>query len=172
MVANGSGIVERLRENGTDRVKPFKGSTESNKRRNRIDGFADKRAEAHFRLADALADPNSKIALPSDPALKADLCSARYKRDTSGRLQIESKDEIRKRIGRSPDRADALILAYYGGIDLVGRHLSPGGGGGGFMFQKTRQRSSLGPDYDGGNMGPWQRHQAKVRNRDRVDAGR
>jgi len=161
----GSGIVERLRENGagTDQVKVFKGSSESNKRRNRIDGFANKRAEAHFKLADALADPNSKLALPSDPALKADLCAARYKRDTSGRLQIESKDEIRKRIGRSPDRSDALILAYYGGMDVIGRHPSPpGGGGGGFSFKK---RPSSYIDKNGNNMSPWQRHQAKIRNR-------
>ncbi len=30
-----------------------------------------------------------------------------------GRIQIEKKDEIRKRLGRSPDNADALLLAYY-----------------------------------------------------------
>jgi hypothetical protein len=30
-----------------------------------------------------------------------------------GRIQIEKKDHIRERLGRSPDNADALLLAYY-----------------------------------------------------------
>ena len=29
-----------------------------------------------------------------------------------GRLQLESKDEIKKRLGRSPDKADAFVLTF------------------------------------------------------------
>jgi hypothetical protein len=35
--------------------------------------------------------------------------------DAQGRIQVEPKDEIKKRLGRSPDNADALLLAYYVG---------------------------------------------------------
>lgn len=33
--------------------------------------------------------------------------------EKKGRIVIESKDEIRKRLGRSPDHADAILLAFY-----------------------------------------------------------
>lgn len=34
-------------------------------------------------------------------------------REVNGRIRIEEKDEVRKRLGRSPDNADALLLAFY-----------------------------------------------------------
>lgn len=41
-----------------------------------------------------------------------ELSSPKY-REVNGRIQIESKDDIRKRLGRSTDNADALLLAFY-----------------------------------------------------------
>lgn len=67
-----------------------------------------------------LLDPgnDSKICLPADSKLKADLCAPRWKltppianSKAKGRIQVESKDEIKKRLGRSPDRGDAVIYA-------------------------------------------------------------
>jgi hypothetical protein len=43
----------------------------------------------------------------------AQLLEPRYEHDLKGRVKVEPKDDIRKRIGRSPDNADALLLAYY-----------------------------------------------------------
>lgn len=43
----------------------------------------------------------------------AQLLEPRYEHDLKGRVKLESKDEIRKRLGRSPDNAEALLLAYY-----------------------------------------------------------
>jgi hypothetical protein len=70
------------------------------------------RAEMHWRLRDAL-DPNGgdDLALPNDPEVLADLCSARYKVTASGVL-IEDKGEIKERIGRSPDTGEAIMLAH------------------------------------------------------------
>jgi hypothetical protein len=51
----------------------------------------------------------------------AELLEPRYELDTSGRIKVESKDDIRERLkGRSPDHADALLLAFYtsAGSDL------------------------------------------------------
>jgi hypothetical protein len=53
----------------------------------------------------------------------AELLEPRYELDTSGRIKVESKDDIRERQkGRSPDHADALLLAFYSpaGADLGG----------------------------------------------------
>lgn len=52
--------------------------------------------------------------LPRDERRDAELVAARYKIEVRGRRQVESKDELKKRLGgKSPDRADALGLALY-----------------------------------------------------------
>jgi hypothetical protein len=51
-------------------------------------------------------------ALPVLPALRGDLCGVRYSFDASGRMKLESKDELKARIGKSPDLADALALTF------------------------------------------------------------
>ena len=70
------------------------------------------RAEAYWRLREAL-DPKSglNIALPPDEELVEDLSAPTWKRTTSGIL-IEGKDIIRKRIGRSPGKGDAVAISY------------------------------------------------------------
>lgn len=52
-------------------------------------------------------------AIPEDLKLEAELLSPRFSYDEKGRQCVESKDEIRKRLKRSPDRADALALAVW-----------------------------------------------------------
>ena len=42
----------------------------------------------------------------------AELTSARYEM-VGGRLKIEAKADITARLGRSPDKADAVVLAIY-----------------------------------------------------------
>lgn len=75
------------------------------------------RAELFWRMRDAL-DPMSgmDLALPNDPELLADLCSANYQITVSGVL-IEEKGEIKKRIGRSPDYGDGVLLTLAKMID-------------------------------------------------------
>jgi hypothetical protein len=48
-----------------------------------------------------------------DDTTLAQLIAPRYKPDASGRVKIEPKDDTKKRLGRSPDDADALLLAYF-----------------------------------------------------------
>lgn len=43
----------------------------------------------------------------------AQLLEVRYQHDLKGRVKVEPKDDVRTRLGRSPDNADALLLAYY-----------------------------------------------------------
>lgn len=73
--------------------------------------FRNRRAELHWKLREAL-DPNSGafIALPPDPELAADLATPRW-RLTPGGILVESKEDIRKRLGRSPDKGDAVVMA-------------------------------------------------------------
>ena len=50
--------------------------------------------------------------MPKDEALIAELATVRYSFTSSGKIQIEGKDEIRKRGLPSPDRADAFCLTF------------------------------------------------------------
>ena len=78
-----------------------------------------KRAEAYWSVREAL-DPTSgnNVELPPDNELLADLCSARWKLTTSGVL-IESKEDIIKRLGRSPDIGDAVALTFIDNISAL-----------------------------------------------------
>jgi hypothetical protein len=80
--------------------------------------FVNKRAEWYWRMREAL-DPAAAhpLALPPHAGLRADLCAARWKLTPRG-IQVEAKDEIIKRLGRSPDFADAAVYAL---IDAPGR---------------------------------------------------
>jgi hypothetical protein len=74
-------------------------------------GFYNLRSQLVWRMREAL-DPeaNNGIALPPDPRLLADLCAYTWRlRNTV--IYVESREEIEKRIGRSPDWASAAILA-------------------------------------------------------------
>lgn len=72
-----------------------------------------KRAEMYWRMRDAL-DPQAgeDIALPPNTELLADLCSARYEVSSAGVL-IEDKEQIKARIGRSPDEGEAVMMAHF-----------------------------------------------------------
>src|SRR5205085_1292975 len=75
-------------------------------------GFVNQRAEWWWKLREAL-DPDSgqELALPPDPELKSDLCAPRWKNTARG-IQVESKEDLHKRIGRSPDAGDAVVYAH------------------------------------------------------------
>ena len=74
--------------------------------------FANRRAEAWWKFREAL-DPNSgeDIALPPDPELMADLTAPTWDLKARG-ITIEDKDAIKKRIGRSPDCGDAVVMCF------------------------------------------------------------
>ena len=58
--------------------------------------------------------PETRLALPPDRDLLADLVAPRYELRTSG-IAVESKDDIRERLGRSTDAGDAVALACWPG---------------------------------------------------------
>lgn len=73
--------------------------------------FANKRAQLWWQFRDLLNPANGHpITLPRDQQLKAELCAPTYQLKATGIL-IESKEQIKKRLGRSTDKADAVIMA-------------------------------------------------------------
>lgn len=68
------------------------------------------RDELWFVARDWLRDGGTLL---SDRKLEAELTSPKYRTDLRERLVVEPKDEVKKRLGRSPDRADAVVLAIW-----------------------------------------------------------
>ena len=74
-----------------------------------LDGrYFNKRTEMWFLMADWVKD---KGQLPKDNILKKELCSPMYTFQ-NGKMKLEDKDQIKKRLGFSPNRADALALTF------------------------------------------------------------
>ena len=74
--------------------------------------FKNLRTEIWWRMREAL-DPeaNNGIALPPDKRLKRDLCAPTWELREGGVLYVASRDQIIKKIGRSPDYGSAYVLA-------------------------------------------------------------
>ncbi len=100
----GGAVTDNLRAAGLP-VMPVdvgRTATESDK-------FANRKAEITWHLRKVLEDGGTK--LPQDEMLRTEMTSIKWK-VKSGRIAIESKDDIKERIGHSPDDADALILCF------------------------------------------------------------
>jgi hypothetical protein len=117
----GGAVTLRLKDNGVTHIA-FNGANASVART--LDGqlsFANKRAEAWWKFREAL-DPDqqggSAIALPPDPELRADLAAPTWELTTRG-IQLESKDKLRERLGRSPGKGDAVVMALSEGDNAV-----------------------------------------------------
>jgi len=101
----GGGVCDRLRELGL----PAIGVNTSESPALRVT-YLNLRAELWFKLKAWLEARD--VSLPKDDHLLAELVAVKYKFTSSGKLQIESKDEMRKRGLSSPDRADAVCLTF------------------------------------------------------------
>lgn len=103
-VGVGGGVVDRLRELSEYRVVAFNGGSSPRD----PDEYPNRRSEAWFDFAEQL----DGIDLDGDEMLAADLLSPVYSIDSRGRRVVEAKSETKKRLGRSPDRADAVLMAF------------------------------------------------------------
>ncbi len=76
--------------------------------------FSNKRAAAWWNLRELL-DPNEgePISLPDDPELLGDLTAPRWREVAGGKILVESKDDIRKRLGRSTDVGDTAVMVFW-----------------------------------------------------------
>ncbi|MFI2426514.1 hypothetical protein ACH5A7_20860 [Streptomyces sp. NPDC018955] len=81
------------------------------------DKFKNLRAEIWWEIGRGLSERQGWDLSLMDNAdtTVAQLLEPLWEVDAQGRIFVEPKDEIRKRLGRSPDNADALLLAFYNG---------------------------------------------------------
>lgn len=106
--ANGAGVYDILMDRGFGPL--IKGVFFGAKAMN-PDRYVNKRAEMWDGILSFLSQ-DLEVLLPQDDMLFGDLTSVNKKYDAMGRLLLESKEEIKKRLGRSPDRGDALALTF------------------------------------------------------------
>ncbi len=79
--------------------------------------FVNKRAEAYWKFREALEPgqfQGSPIALPADPVLVSDLTAPTFEVGPNG-IKITPKKDLTKRLGRSPDKGDAVVMAWFDG---------------------------------------------------------
>ena len=103
----GSGVVDRLRELGLPAVGINVSESPAMK-----NSYVNLRSELWGKMKHWLEQRG--CALPKDDDLMSDLCAPRYGFNSSGRLRVETKDEMKKRGLASPDMADACILTLAG----------------------------------------------------------
>jgi hypothetical protein len=109
----GSGVADRLRELGMNvRDVNVAESSAMNPNANKL------RDELWLAVKEWLA--TKSVKLPADDQLRHELVAPRYTFTSSGKVQVESKDSMRKRGMRSPDLADALCLSFASNAAMVG----------------------------------------------------
>ena len=133
----GGATMMRLKDNGIEGVIGHKGAEASIRRSADAQfGFFNKRSEIYWRFREALdpsQDGGSVIALPDDPELVSDLTAPRYEITARG-VKVEAKVDVVARLGRSPDKGDAVVMANAYGPKLQThgnqwRKFSESGGG-------------------------------------------
>jgi hypothetical protein len=113
----GGPMYEHLVANKVE-CKIYKGAEASTRRSNdKKLRFTNKRSAALWAFREAL-DPGqpggSPIALPPDPGLVADLTAPTFEVTPNG-IKAETKESVCDRLGRSTDKGDAVVMAWFEG---------------------------------------------------------
>ena len=105
-VGLGGAVVDRANELNTIETHGINGGTKSDD----SDRYLNLRAQMFEGLKQRFSDGD--ISIPDDAELISQLASLTYRYTSRGQLQVESKDQIRSSGRQSPDKADALSLAF------------------------------------------------------------
>lgn len=109
----GGGVVDRLNELRTEENKILVIPVNAAAREGVRDGCYNRRAEIYVTSAE-LFEAGRVQLLEDDEDLAEQLSWTRYKTvKSSGVFQIEAKDDVKERYGRSPDDADALLQGLW-----------------------------------------------------------
>lgn len=109
----GAGIVDRLKElqiGNRCKIVALEVQGAPTMKGNRLKAF-NLRAELYLNLEESLR--LGTFTIPPDEEVAQDLAHITYRMLSNGRIMIDDKDSIKKRLGRSPDKGDAIaILAW------------------------------------------------------------
>jgi hypothetical protein len=109
----GSSVVDCLAPYlSPGRLEPFHGASASKERDIAGNlGFVNRRSAALWTLRERLDPTNpSRLFLPPDQKLAADLTAPTWEATARG-VQVQPKQQVHAKLGRSPDAGDATMLA-------------------------------------------------------------
>jgi hypothetical protein len=117
----GEGVIDRMRQLGYIKVHEINfGASPMNAH------YLNKRMEMWDLMKEWIINVGQ---LPNIQELKADLVTPTYSFDAMNRMKLESKEDIKKRLGRSTDTGDALALTFampvIGRMDNIKRNVMP-----------------------------------------------
>lgn len=113
VIGMGGGVVDRLRELGL----PVRGINVGESPGIDRDRYMRLRDELWFEARKWFE--TRAVRMPADDKLAAELVGPKYKVESSGKLKVESKDEMKKRGLKSPNKADAFCLTFGGGDQIL-----------------------------------------------------
>ncbi|MFJ3545458.1 hypothetical protein ACIPQH_25220 [Streptomyces rubiginosohelvolus] len=143
----GGGVVDRLREL-KEPVLAYTGAAKTKMRTREGEwGFNNTRSAAYWRMREHL-DPafEPTLMLPPDDLLLADLTAPMWKVTTGvpPKIQIEPKEDLVKRMGRSPDRGDAVVMGLFAELLASSKVQSPARAPQGRSAAASRYGRSIG----------------------------
>ena len=105
----GRGVVDRGKELGF----PYIGVNVSEKPivTGDVEQFPNKRSQYYFGLRQRFVDGDIDLD-PEDQDTAAEIVALRAKPNSRGQMVVEKKEDIKKRLGHSPDRVEAIMLAF------------------------------------------------------------
>jgi len=113
VIGMGAGVVDPLKAANAPVIPVNVGSASDVKDDDGNRVYLNLRAELWWALRESLDPKNpDPLSLPPDEDLLGDLAAPTYKITGKGQIQIEAKEETKKRLGHSPDRADAVMLTF------------------------------------------------------------
>jgi len=112
-VGIGAGVIDRLRQLGLPAVDVQAGAAAKDSTK-----YSNKRSEIWGRMADWFK--TSEPDIPDHPELYTDLISPEYGYNAQMRIQLEKKDDMKRRGLASPDIGDALALTFEDNIIIKG----------------------------------------------------
>jgi hypothetical protein len=108
----GAGVYDILRANGYDKIVH---AVNFGAQAFEPDRYANRRAEMWDHMREWLDDKAVPVSIPDDDILHSELTAPRWDEGTKfvgTKLQLESKDHIKERLGLSPDLGDAAALTF------------------------------------------------------------
>lgn len=117
VIGLGSAVYDNLRRRGVS-VQPHNGAEKSERKdRSGAFGFVNKRSEVYWSVRELLDPANggdrpdeNLLAFPQCEKILQELTAPDWSAVAGGKIKVESKEDVKKKINRSPDRADSLTI--------------------------------------------------------------
>jgi len=117
VIGIGRGVVDRLvelkREGHDDLAKVDIIGVNVGERSSEPHRFVNLRSEVWWNVGRVLSEEGGWDLSDLDDDFAVAISSPAYTLDSAGRIRVEPKNETKEKLGRSPDDADAVLLAFY-----------------------------------------------------------